>query len=138
MIENTRSVVAYGTAVVGYDLLTGNVDARATDSRVICGVACLGGGAVGDCGFELWIDNNKVGTYFNTSTALAPDKQKDIIDANTYVKAGALIQAKVIDAAPSGSIVCHIEFSRPQKTFSRRGYTRRPAAARRSAPTRRF
>lgn len=131
MIENLRASVAYGTAVVGYDLLTGVPEARTGENRVISNVALTGGAAAGDCGIEVWVDSTKVGTYFNTGTSGAADRQRDLIPSDTFVKAGALIQAKVIDAAPSGVMVVQIEFSKPKARVRR--FFKRTTTTRRSS-----
>lgn len=138
-MENLFATVAYGTAVVGYDLLKDKPEARIGKARKISSLGLTGGGAAGDCAIELWVDNEKVGTYANTGTGDACDMQRDHKPLNTYVKAGALIQAKVIDAAPSGNMHIEIEFSSVgtgyRRTFRRRSYTgtRRTSSARRPA-----
>lgn len=137
MIENVVTTVAFGTAVVGYDLLTGKAEARIGKARVISSIGVTGGQAAGDCGVELWIDSTKVGTYYNTATGDACDVQRDMKPANTYVPAGALIQLKVIDAAAGNNMHAEIEFSAPKSSGRRTTYRRRSYTGRRSTTGRR-
>jgi len=124
--ENLYASVAFGTAVVGYDLLVNVPENRVSFARTISAIACTGGTAAGDCGFELWVDGQKKGTYFNTAAGAAADKQRDLKDADTYVPANALIQCKVIDAAPANTMTVSMEFKKPSSggTWKRKTYRR--------------
>jgi len=125
--ENLYASVAFGTAIVGYDVLIGVPEQRVSYPRTISAIGVTGGSAAGDCGVELWVDGIKRGTYFNTATGAAADKQRDLKDADTYVPANALIQCKVIDAAPANTITISMEFKKPAssgRTWKRKSYSR--------------
>jgi len=141
-MENVVSTVAFGTAVIGYDLLSNKPEARVGQARKITSIGLTGGTAAGDCAVEIWVDNTKIGTYYNTRAGDACSVNDDMKPAATYVKSGALIQAKVIDAAPANNMHLEIEFSSASSGYTgRRTYGRRRSArttTRRTTSMRRF
>lgn len=133
-IANIRTAsIPAATAVVGYDLLTGERDARVPFARKLDTIALVGSAAAGDTIIELFVQGQSVGKYSNSSTGVSIDRTKDMIPLNIYVGANELIEAKVIDAASTNPVVLQLEFDKPEynKTY-RRSYRRsggsRPAA----------
>lgn len=138
-VENMETTVAAATAVLGYDLLSGNRDSRSTVARTIVGLWCTGSAAAGDTIFDLYVDGQRKGTYRNTATGLTPDMDHDYIALETYVPPNALIEAIVTDAASTNPVVTHLEFAKAGSTSTGRRYgTRRNYGTRRtsSAPRR--
>lgn len=129
-IANIRTdQIAAATAVVGYDLLTGQRDARTPYARKLDGLAYVGSANVGDTVVEIFVQGQSVGKYANSSTGVGVDKQKDVMPLNIRVPANALIEAKVTDAASTNAVVLQLEFDTPEystgyrKTFRRKSYT---------------
>lgn len=122
---------AFGTAVVNYDLLKDEPKRTDPMARVVKGYALVGGGAAADCAIELFVGGQRVGTQWNSSTGDSIDMNKDVVPCDIFVRPGAQIEAKVIDAAPSGNMTLGVIFGKPTKTFTpRRAYT-----AKRTSPT---
>jgi len=133
--------IAAATAAVGYDLLTGVADARVPYARIMDGIALVGSAAAGDTVVDIFINGTRKGTYSNTATGVAVDKERDLMPLDLFVGANALIEAKVTDAAATNPVVLQLEFHTPTKKafrpYARRStYTR---SSRTSSPqTRRY
>lgn len=103
-MPNFTSDTAAATAVVGFDLFAGEVWARTPQDRILNGVAYTGSAVIGDTEIEVFIDEVRVGSFFN-SALLTPQIDRDIQPLEGLgVPAGAQLRANVIDA-PATSIV---------------------------------
>lgn len=103
-MPNYTADVAAATAVVGYNLATGERWARSPVNRVLKGVAITGSAVIGDSEVDVYIDEVRVSGFFN-SALLTPQVDRDIVpQPSLLVPAGAEIQAIVIDA-PATSII---------------------------------
>jgi len=97
--------VAAATAVVGYDLFTGQVWARSPIDRILTGTGVAGSAVIGDTEVELFIDEVRVGQFFNNRLLLpTQDEIQDLEDL--FVPAGAQLRSIVRDA-PATSILYH-------------------------------
>ena len=103
-MPNFTADVAAATAIVGFDLFAGETWARAPQDRILTGVAYTGSAVIGDTEIELFIDEVRVGSFFN-SALLTPQVDRDISPLEDLgVPAGAQLRGVVIDA-PATSIV---------------------------------
>lgn len=105
-MPNFTADVAAATALVGADLFTGEVWARAPQDRVLNGIAYTGSAVIGDTEIEVYIDEVRVGSFFN-SALLTPQIDRDIQPLESLgVPAGAQLRANVIDAAATSIVYC--------------------------------
>jgi len=99
------AAVAAATAVVGYDLFTGEVWARSPVDRILVGSGLTGSAVIGDSEVELFIDEVRVGSFFNNRLLLpTQDEIQDLEDL--FIPAGAELRSIVRDA-PATSIIYH-------------------------------
>jgi len=127
-MANIRVEVAAATAVLGYDLLQGDLNNRVPTGRKLAGLMFTGSTAAGDCVIELMVGNKVIGKFANTSTGLVADRTKDYRQINEYVPANQLVQAFCRDAANTNPVVLEIEFTASSSgtgTFRRRTGGRR-------------
>ncbi len=103
MPSYTTSVAA-ATAVVGYDLLTGEPQARSPKNRALMSIAFTGSAVIGDCKVDVYIDEVRVGSFFN-SALLTPQTNRDrqMLEA-LFVPAGAQLRVIVTDAPASNPV----------------------------------
>lgn len=103
-MPNFTADVAAAAATVGTDLFANEVWARAPQDRVLNGIAYTGSAVIGDTEIEVFIDEVRVGSFFN-SALLTPQIDRDIQPLESLgVPGGAQLRANVIDA-PATSIV---------------------------------
>ena len=99
------AAVAAATAVVGYDLFTAEVWARSPVDRILTGTGVAGSAVIGDAEVELFIDEVRVGSFFNNRLLLpTQDEIQDLEDL--FIPAGAQLRSIVRDA-PATSIIYH-------------------------------
>jgi len=97
--DNTAAV-----AIVGADLFAGQTWARSPVDRVLNGVAYTGSAVIGDTEIEVFIDEVRVGSFFN-SALLTPQIDRDIQPLEALgVPAGAQLRAVVVDAAATSVV----------------------------------
>jgi len=102
MPSYTASVAA-ATAVVGANLFTGEVWARSPQDRILVGFGLAGSAVIGDTEVELFIDEVRVGQFFNTSLLWAnQDEIQDLEDL--FVPGAAELRCIVRDAAATSPI----------------------------------
>lgn len=89
--------VAAATAVLGYDCTAGTLWAVQGNNRVITGIAVTGSAAAGDAKVDLFVDQVKIGEFYNTTTGF-PTKDH-FYSLNNFVPAGSKISLIVTDAA---------------------------------------
>ena len=91
-------------AVVGRDILADQPFARSPKNRALTGIAYTGSAAIGDTGIEIFIDEVRVGKFYN-SALLTPQVNRDLQPLGALaVPAGAQIRAVVFDAANSSAV----------------------------------
>lgn len=85
-------------AIVGADLFSGQVYARSPQDRVLTGIAFTGSAVIGDAEIDLFIDEIRIGSFFNTAL-LTPQVDRDVQTLESLgVPAGAQLRAIVVDA----------------------------------------
>ncbi len=107
MPSYTTSVAA-ATAVVGYDLLTAEPQARSPKNRALMSVAYTGSAVIGDTKIDMFIDEVRVGSFYN-SALLTPqtDRDRQALEA-LFVPAGAQLRAIVTDAPASNPVYLQV------------------------------
>jgi hypothetical protein len=101
--------VAAATAVLGYDLTSGTLWAVQGNRRIITGIAVTGSAAAGDAKLDLYVDQVKVGEFFNTTTGF-PTKDH-FYNISAFVPAGSKISMIVTDAASTNPLNVVLQWS---------------------------
>lgn len=102
-MPNYLASVAAATAIVGYDIFKDQVWARAPVDRVLTGIGIKGSAAALDTEVEVYVDEVRVGNFFNGSTGVPNnDDLMDIEDLG--VPAGAQLRCIVKDAPVTNPI----------------------------------
>lgn len=96
MPSHTVSVAA-ATAVVDYDVFTGERWTETPQPRVITGIGVKGSAAAGDAEVELYVDETRVGNFFNTNTGF-PNADDVVPLENLFVPGAAQVSCTVKDA----------------------------------------
>jgi len=102
-VPNYISSVPAATAVLDADLFTGEVWARSPARRALNGVGCRGSAAAGDTEIQIFIDEVRVGNFFNNATGF-PNVDDLLPLESLFIPAGAQLRAVVIDAALTNPI----------------------------------
>lgn len=103
-MPNFTADVTAAVAVVGADLFSGEVWARTPQDRVLTGIAYVGSAVIGDTEIEVFIDEVRVGSFFN-SALLTPQVDRDLQPLESLgVPGGAQLRANVIDAAATSIV----------------------------------
>jgi len=103
-MPNFTADVTAAVAILGADLFTGEVWARTPQDRVLTGVAYTGSAVIGDTEIEVYIDEVRVGSFFN-SALLTPQIDRDIQPLESLgVPGGAQLRANVVDAAATSVV----------------------------------
>lgn len=97
-----QASVAAATAALGYDLTTGQIWATSSNDRALTGFAMCGSAAAADTKVSLYVDQVKVGEFFNTTTGVPTRDHFYPIDAG--VPAGSKISVIVDDAAATNPV----------------------------------
>jgi len=104
--------VAAATAVVGYDLCTGQDVASQGYDRAITGFGLTGSAAAGDTIVDLFIDDVKIGTYTNTLTGVgAPGDHVQPVEPRA-IPSNSKLKVKVVDAPATNPIWVYVETER--------------------------
>lgn len=98
-----QASVAAATAVVGYDLATGQIWQQSSGDRALTGFALKGSAASADTKVSLFIDTVKIGEFYNTSTGF-PNKDDTVTLSDNYCPAGSQIHIYVDDAPATNPI----------------------------------
>jgi len=101
--DNTAAV-----AVVGADLFNGKVWARSPVDRVLQGIAYTGSAVIGDTEIEVFIDETRIGSYFN-SKLLTPNIDDMFAVGNLGIPGGALLRAVVVDSAATSLVYPQVQ-----------------------------
>jgi len=103
-MPNFTSDTTAAVAIVGADLFSGETWARSPVNRVLNGIAYTGSAVIGDTEIEAFIDEVRVGSFFN-SALLTPQIDRDIQPLEALgVPAGAQLRAVVVDAAATSIV----------------------------------
>lgn len=102
--------VAAASALSGVDLLkdeTWNISSR---RRILQGIAVVGSAAINDFSADLFIEETKVGTFYNTHAGVvAPDSQADTIAlGRLYVPPGSKISLIANANATTNPVVARL------------------------------
>jgi len=102
-MPNYLSSVAAAVAILDADLFTGQVWARAPQNRSLEAFALTGSAAVGDSEVELFIDEVRVGQFFNNK--LTFPNNDDLMELESlFIPGGAQLRAIVRDAATTNPL----------------------------------
>lgn len=97
-----QTSVAAATAALGYDLTTGQIWATSSSERGLTGFAICGSAAAGDTKVDVYVDQIKIGEFYNTTTGF-PTKDH-FYPLDNYVPAGSKISVIVTDAASTNPV----------------------------------
>lgn len=102
-MPNYTTSVAAAVAILNADLLTGERYKRTPQPRTLEGVGLRGSAAAGDTEIEMFIDEVRVGSFFNNGL-LFPNNDDLLPLESLFIPGGAELQAIVIDAATTNPI----------------------------------
>lgn len=100
--------IAAATAVLGYDLMSANVNQVSGKKRRIRSMALTGSAAAGDTKVDIYIDAVKIGELYNTATGF-PNRDDYQPLGGAFVPPGAKISVIVTDAPASNPINGYME-----------------------------
>ena len=93
--------VAAATAVVGYYLARNETWRVSSKNRKLMGVAACGSTAAGDCSLDVFIDEYRVGRFYNLATGW-PTADHIVACKGNFIPAGATL-ALVMAVAPTAN-----------------------------------
>jgi len=102
-MPNFTTAVAAAVAILDADLLVGQRFARTPQNRTLEAVAFTGSAVVGDAEIEMFIDEIRVGSFFN-SKLLVPDNDDLISLESLFIPGSSQLQAVVVDAAATSPV----------------------------------
>jgi hypothetical protein len=102
-MPNYIASVPAATAVLDADLFEGERWARSPVNRALQGVGVAGSAVVGDTEIEIYIDEVRVGNFFNNAL-LMPDNNQLMPLESLGIPAGAQLSCIVRDAAATSPI----------------------------------
>ena len=102
--------VAAATAVLGYDMFTGQPWARSPVPRTLNEVAVTGSAVVGDSEMDLLIDEVRIGNFFN-SALLVPQFDQMVGLGRLFIPAGALLRGIIRDAPATSLLYVRLDLS---------------------------
>jgi len=103
-MPNYTASVPAATAIVGANLTDGLRWARSPANRVLQALGLAGSAAIGDSEVDVYIDEIRVGSFFNTAL-LFPQVDRDMQpQGDLFIPAGAEIQAIVVNAAATNPL----------------------------------
>ena len=105
-MSNISTSVAAATAVVGYDLMTGSRHQQGEYMRSLQSMKLTGSTAKGDTEVELFIGDEYIGNFFNTTEGAGVfGVREDEVDlGNVMVYPGEKIHAYISDAPTTNAI----------------------------------
>ncbi len=96
-----QTSIAAATAVLDYDLLTNNTQAKAERARILVAVGLQGSAAGGDTKIQLMVGQTEVAQIYNLTTGFP---NKDAMFTLNYPIGTERIYAKVTDAPATNPI----------------------------------
>lgn len=105
-MSNISESVAAATAVVGYDLMKGSRHQQVEYMRSLQSMKLCGSAAKGDTEVELFIGDEFIGNFFNTTegAGVFGVKEDEVDLGNVMVYPGEKIHAYVADAPTTNAI----------------------------------
>jgi len=100
--------VAAATAVVGYDLMKDTTSKVQGNRRILRAIAVTGSAAAGDTLLGLYVDNFKIGSFYNLTTGFPTLDHR--FSLNNFVPVGSAITLRVEDAPTTNPINVQIEW----------------------------
>ena len=101
--------VAAATAVLGYDMTQGTLWSVQGNNRVLTGIAVTGSAAAGDAKVDVFVDQYKIGEFYNTTTGFPT--RDHFYNLNNIVPAGSKISIIVTDAAGTNPLNIVVQWS---------------------------
>lgn len=98
----TVSVTA-AVGVLDADILDGQRFARTPQNRTLEAVAYTGSAVIGDTEIEMFIDEIRVGSFFN-SKLLTPNNDDLISLESLFIPGGSQLQAIIVDAVATSPV----------------------------------
>lgn len=102
-MPNYLASVLAATAVLDADLFTGQVWARSPQNRTLESFALTGSAAIGDTEVELFIDEVRVGQFFNSKLTF-PNNDDLMAVESLFIPGSAQLRCIVRDAATTNPI----------------------------------
>lgn len=103
-MPNFTAANAASVAAVDADLFEGEVWARQPQDRVLTGIAYTGSAVIGDTEIQVFIDEVRVGSFFN-SALLTPQANRDVMPLESLgIPGSAQLRAVVRDAAATSVV----------------------------------
>ena len=102
-MPNFMNIVPAATAVLNYDIFSGEVWARTPNNRALTGSGIRGSAAAGDTEIELYIDEVRVGNFINVNTGVPNNDDLAPLES-LFVPAGAQLRGIVRDAATTNPL----------------------------------
>lgn len=103
-----QASIAAATAALGYDLTTGQIWATSSSDRALTGFAMCGSAAAGDTKVDVYIDQVKIGEFYNSATGV-PTKDH-FYPLDSFCPAGAKISIIVTDAASTNPVIINVQW----------------------------
>jgi len=97
-MPNYTADITAALAIVGADVFNGERWARSPQDRALDGVGVCGSAVVGDTEVEIYIDEVRVGSFFNNKL-LVPNNEDLMPLESLGIPAGAQLSCVVVDAA---------------------------------------
>lgn len=104
-----QASIAAATAVVGYDLCTGQLWQRSGRIRALTGISVCGSAAAADTKVILLIGTARIGEFFNTATGF-PTKDHRIEQAYLCIPAAEDLHLIVEDAPATNPVNVIVEW----------------------------
>lgn len=102
--------VAAASATIGTDLFLNEPWARSPQNRTLDAVGIKGSAAALDTEVEVFIDEQRIGNFFNTNTGFP--NFDDMVDMRSaFVPAGALLRCLVRDAPATNPINVRVDIT---------------------------
>ncbi len=101
--------VAAAVAVLGSDLLAGNVFKQSRSRRYLRGVALAGSAAAGDAKVEILKGSVKIGEVFNVATGFPT--RDHLFPVGEWIEAHDEITAQVVDAPATNPLNLLLDFA---------------------------
>ena len=101
--------IAAATAVLDFDLAVGTRWKEQGADRVLTAVGLCGSAAEGDTEVDIFVDEVRIGTFFNTKL-LFPDED-DMVEVNVIVPANSEVSIVVQDAPATNPLNLRVDFS---------------------------
>jgi len=102
-MPNFTVSVPAATAILGADLLLGERFKRTPQARTLEAIALTGSAVIGDAEIEVFIDEIRVGNFFNNAL-LFPNNDHLVSLESLFIPGSSELQAIVVDAAATSPL----------------------------------